>query len=90
MALDCQEDTNVRFQSERNCGISDEAKVGAISARTISQMMSEPSTDPRRNAAMDGDARPGSFSKTSSRTEVSTAVTIAHQPQIIVRASPGG
>ena len=31
-----------------------------------------------------------SFSSTSSRTEVSTAVTIANQPQVVIRVRSGG
>src|SRR5271157_5462516 len=90
MALDCEEGTKVRFQSERNCGRSAGSNAGATSARTISQRMSEPSTAARRRAAMEAGACYGSFSKTSSSTEVSTAVTIANQAQVIIGVGPVG
>lgn len=43
-----------------------------------------------RRAAMEGPGCRGSSSSTSSRTEVSTAVTIANQPQVIIRVCSGG
>ena len=39
---------------------------------------------------MEGPECRGSFSSTSSRTEVSTAVTIANQPQVVIRVRSGG
>ena len=39
---------------------------------------------------MEGPECCGSFSSTSSRTEVSTAVTIANQPQVVIGVGSGG
>src|SRR5947207_1901082 len=89
-ALDWDDGAKVRFQSARNCGASAGASVGTISAKTVSQMMSEPWLAACRRAVMEGPECCGSFSSTSSRTEVSTAVTIANQPQVIIGVGSGG
>src|SRR5664280_3486176 len=80
---------NLTCQSERNSWMDAPASTGEISAMTTSQTTSLSGAAARRAAAEDS-ACCGSSSSTSSKTELSTAVAIAGQAQIIVRRFAGG
>src|SRR5258708_4918517 len=78
------------FQSSRNSPIAASPIAGTSSARTHSPIMRLPSCDARRSAASDASAQRGSSATTSSKTDVSTAVTIARPFEIGIDAHPTG